>query len=115
MTLCRGHLCVVGDELSLRADAASRVVSQAGDLKRQLRKALEREARFDERVIWKYFSQIVDGAPKPRTACVNARSFFLLCVVSACAACVQPYIICTCGALCTVISRYAARSCSHLR
>lgn len=35
---------------------------QAGDLKRQLRKALEREARFDERVIWKYFSQIADGA-----------------------------------------------------
>ena len=34
---------------------------QAGDLKRQLRKALEKEARFDERVIWKYFSQIAGG------------------------------------------------------
>jgi serine/threonine protein kinase len=35
--------------------------NQAGDLKRQLRKALEKEARFDERVIWKYFSQIALG------------------------------------------------------
>jgi serine/threonine protein kinase len=41
----------------------SRWLCQAGDLKRQLRKALEREARFDERVIWKYFSQIADGRP----------------------------------------------------
>jgi serine/threonine protein kinase len=32
--------------------------AEAGDLKRQLRKANERGARFDERVIWKYFSQI---------------------------------------------------------
>lgn len=36
--------------------------AQAGDLKRQLRKARERQARFDERVIWKYFSQIAKGA-----------------------------------------------------
>lgn len=32
--------------------------AEAGDLKRQLRKAKEREARFDERVIWKYFAQV---------------------------------------------------------
>lgn len=32
--------------------------AEAGDLKRQLRKAKEKEARFDERVVWKYFSQI---------------------------------------------------------
>ena len=31
---------------------------EAGDLKRQLRKARERQARFEERVIWKYFAQI---------------------------------------------------------
>lgn len=30
----------------------------AGDLKRQLRKAQERGSGFEERVIWKYFSQI---------------------------------------------------------
>lgn len=35
--------------------------AEAGDLKRQLRKAREKEARFDERVIWKYFSQIAAG------------------------------------------------------
>lgn len=35
--------------------------AEAGDLKRQLRKAREREARFDERVIWKYFSQIAEA------------------------------------------------------
>ena len=33
----------------------------AGDLKRQLRKAQERGVGFDERVIWKYFSQICDA------------------------------------------------------
>jgi NIMA (never in mitosis gene a)-related kinase len=33
----------------------------AGDLKRQLRKAQEREVRFEERVVWKYFSQIADA------------------------------------------------------
>ena len=33
----------------------------AGDLKRQLRKAQERNIGFDERVIWKYFSQICDA------------------------------------------------------
>ena len=32
--------------------------AEAGDLKRQVRKARERDARFDERVIWKYFVQI---------------------------------------------------------
>ena len=33
----------------------------AGDLKRQLRKAQERKIGFDERVIWKYFSQICEA------------------------------------------------------
>ncbi len=33
----------------------------AGDLKRQLRKALERGVNFDERIIWKYFSQIAEA------------------------------------------------------
>lgn len=33
----------------------------AGDLKRQLRKAQERGVGFEERVIWKYFSQICDA------------------------------------------------------
>ncbi|RYE99569.1 MAG: hypothetical protein EOO41_00885 [Methanobacteriota archaeon] len=35
--------------------------AEAGDLKRQLRKARERDLRLDERVIWKYFSQIADA------------------------------------------------------
>jgi serine/threonine protein kinase len=35
--------------------------AEAGDLKRQVRKAQEREARFDERVIWKYFVQICEA------------------------------------------------------
>ncbi|CAM9257884.1 unnamed protein product, partial [Hapterophycus canaliculatus] len=30
----------------------------AGDLKRQVRKALEREVHFEERTIWSYFSQV---------------------------------------------------------
>ena len=33
----------------------------AGDLKRQIRKAQEREARFEERVIWRYFAQICEA------------------------------------------------------
>mmetsp|Transcript_1680 Transcript_1680/g.3125 ORF Transcript_1680/g.3125 Transcript_1680/m.3125 type:complete len:903 (-) Transcript_1680:2372-5080(-) len=33
----------------------------AGDLKRQLRKAQEKETPFEERIIWKYFSQIADA------------------------------------------------------
>ena len=33
----------------------------AGDLKRQLRKAQERGVGFEERVIWKYFSQICNA------------------------------------------------------
>ena len=33
----------------------------AGDLKRQIRKAQEREMHFDERVVWKYFSQICEA------------------------------------------------------
>lgn len=37
------------------------VRAEAGDLKRQLRKAREREARFDERVVWKYFAQIAEA------------------------------------------------------
>jgi serine/threonine protein kinase len=35
--------------------------AEAGDLKRQIKKAREKEARFDERVIWKYFSQVADA------------------------------------------------------
>ena len=33
-------------------------LAAAGDLKRQLRKARERHARFEEAVIWKYFAQL---------------------------------------------------------
>lgn len=33
----------------------------AGDLKRQLRKAQEKSTPFEERIIWKYFSQIADA------------------------------------------------------
>lgn len=33
----------------------------AGDLKRQLRKAQEKSIPFEERIIWKYFSQIADA------------------------------------------------------
>ena len=33
----------------------------AGDLKRQLRKTIEKQSIFDERIIWKYFSQIADA------------------------------------------------------
>lgn len=33
----------------------------AGDLKRQLRKTIEKQSTFDERIIWKYFSQIADA------------------------------------------------------
>lgn len=32
--------------------------AEAGDLKRQIRKAAERGARFDERTIWRYFTQL---------------------------------------------------------
>ena len=31
----------------------------AGDLKRQLRKAQEKKQNFEERIIWKYFSQVI--------------------------------------------------------
>ena len=34
--------------------------AEAGDLKRQIRKANEKHATFDERVIWKYFGQLVE-------------------------------------------------------
>eukprot|EP01138_Halocafeteria_seosinensis_P000585 gb/GECG01000600.1/.p1 GENE.gb/GECG01000600.1/~~gb/GECG01000600.1/.p1 ORF type:complete len:1074 (+),score=143.16 gb/GECG01000600.1/:1-3222(+) len=47
---------IVNKELILAFEYA-----EAGDLKRQLRKAREREARFDERVIWRYFAQIADA------------------------------------------------------
>lgn len=32
--------------------------AEAGDLKRQIRKANEKEVRFDERTIWRYFTQL---------------------------------------------------------
>ena len=35
--------------------------AEAGDLKRQLRKAIQKHARFEERIIWRYFSQIADA------------------------------------------------------
>ena len=33
----------------------------AGDLKRQLRKMIEKKSHFEERIIWKYFAQICDA------------------------------------------------------
>ena len=45
-----------GDELIIVFEWAA-----AGDLKRQVRKANERGKPFEERVIWKYFSQICDA------------------------------------------------------
>ncbi|CAM9367234.1 unnamed protein product, partial [Heterosigma akashiwo] len=45
-----------GDELIIIVEWAA-----AGDLKRQLRKAQERGTHFEERVIWKYFSQICEA------------------------------------------------------
>jgi NIMA (never in mitosis gene a)-related kinase len=47
---------IEGDELIIVFEWAA-----AGDLKRQIRKAQERKARFDERVIWKYFAQICEA------------------------------------------------------
>lgn len=47
---------VEGDELVIAFEWAA-----AGDLKRQIRKAVEREKRFEERLIWKYFAQICDA------------------------------------------------------
>ena len=47
---------IEGDELVIVFEWAA-----AGDLKRQIRKAVERGAHFEERVIWKYFSQICDA------------------------------------------------------
>ena len=35
--------------------------AEAGDLKRQIRKANERSSRFHERLIWSYFSQLADA------------------------------------------------------
>ena len=35
--------------------------AESGDLKRQVRKAQERQVRFEERVIWKYFAQICEA------------------------------------------------------
>ena len=45
-----------GDQLVIALEWAA-----AGDLKRQLRKAQERHEPFEERVVWKYFSQIADA------------------------------------------------------
>lgn len=45
-----------GNELVIALEWA-----EAGDLKRQIRKANERGRRFSERVVWKYFSQIADA------------------------------------------------------
>ena len=35
--------------------------AEAGDLKRQLRKATEKKVRFDERLVWRYFAQICEA------------------------------------------------------
>lgn len=35
--------------------------AESGDLKRQVRKAQERQVRFEERVIWKYFAQMCEA------------------------------------------------------
>ena len=35
--------------------------AEAGDLKRQLRKAIQKRARFEERIIWRYFAQIASA------------------------------------------------------
>ena len=50
--------------------------AEAGDLKRQIRKAVERGARFDERVAWKYFSQICDAIAHMHGQRVVGASFF---------------------------------------
>lgn len=35
--------------------------AEAGDLKRQIRKAREKDIPFHERIVWKYFSQLCDA------------------------------------------------------
>jgi len=52
---------IEGSELIIVVEWAA-----AGDLKRQLRKALEKQTHFEERVVWKYFSQIAEVEPKPK-------------------------------------------------
>jgi len=54
---CRRHCLPV----PLRPHPNPPPAAEAGDLKRQLRKAREREARFDERVVWKYFCQVAEA------------------------------------------------------
>lgn len=41
-----------------RLESIALVRAAAGDLKRQVRKALERAVHFEERIIWGYFSQV---------------------------------------------------------
>ena len=45
----------------------------AGDLKRQLRKAQEKQENFEERVVWKYFSQISEAM---RVSKLDSTCFF---------------------------------------
>jgi len=47
---------IEGNELVIALEWAA-----AGDLKRQLRKAIEKKQHLEERVCWKYFSQIADA------------------------------------------------------
>ncbi|RYG91055.1 hypothetical protein EON65_59405, partial [archaeon] len=47
---------IVGNDLIIVYEFAA-----AGDLKRQLRKAIEKGVQFEERLIWKYFSQIANA------------------------------------------------------
>ena len=44
--------------------------AEAGDLKRQLRKATEKKVRFDERLVWRYFSQYA----VPYSICIKCAS-----------------------------------------
>lgn len=64
----------------------------AGDLKRQVRKALEREVHFEERIIWGYFSQV----------CVFACAFSPFLVVCV----VFPDLLDTVSSVCTCISLF---------
>eukprot|EP00945_MAST-04E_sp_MAST-4E-sp1_P007585 g7585.t1 len=47
--------------------------AEAGDLKRQLRKATEKKVRFDERLVWRYFAQICEAIQYMHSARVMHR------------------------------------------